>query len=31
MNPQPNPQKNETHEARTKENETHRCGGRCPP
>ena len=26
MNPQPNPQKNETHEARTKENETHRCG-----
>ena len=25
MNPQPKPQKNETHEARMKENETHRC------
>ena len=34
MNPQPKPhqkKKNETHEARTKENETHRYGGRCPP
>ena len=27
MNPQPKPQKNETHEVRTKENETHRCEG----
>ena len=25
MNPQPKPQKNETHEARMKENETHHC------
>ena len=25
MNPQPKPQKNETHEVRMKENETHRC------